>query len=124
MGNISETVTCKHYPVIEQMKGFLKGARCGQCADERQQPLFDGILQTIRTQKRRMKAMQEADACQTAVPEQDCRQQRGEDMKEFEANNENDYLPLQVWCSIRFRTSILTGELKPGGAPDGNSSGG
>ena len=24
MGNVLETVTCKHYPVIEQMKGILK----------------------------------------------------------------------------------------------------
>ena len=35
-------------------------------------------------------------------------------MKEFEANNENDYLPLRDVVFNTLRTSILTGELKPG----------
>ena len=35
-------------------------------------------------------------------------------MKEFEANNENDYLPLRDVVIKTLRTSILTGELKPG----------
>ena len=35
-------------------------------------------------------------------------------MKEFEINNENDYLPLRDVVFNTLRTSILTGELKPG----------
>ena len=35
-------------------------------------------------------------------------------MKEFEVNNENDYLPLRDVVFNTLRTSILTGELKPG----------
>lgn len=55
MGNVLETVTCKHYPVIEQMKGILKEHGAVNALMSGSGPTVFGILQTIRTQKRRMR---------------------------------------------------------------------
>lgn len=51
MGNVLETVTCKHYPVIERMKGILKEHGAVNALMSGSGPTVFGILQTIRTQR-------------------------------------------------------------------------
>lgn len=55
MGNVLETVTCKHYPVIEQMKGILKEHGAVNALMSGSGLPYLVFLQTIRTQKRRMR---------------------------------------------------------------------
>ena len=60
MGNVLETVTCKHYPVIEQMKGILKEHGAVNALMSGSGPTVFGIFTDDQNAKEAYEAMQEA----------------------------------------------------------------
>ena len=60
MGNVLETVTCKHYPVIDQMKGILKEHGAVNALMSGSGPTVFGIFTDDQNAKEAYEAMQEA----------------------------------------------------------------
>ena len=60
MGNVLETVTCKHYPVIEQMKGILKEHGAVNALMSGSGPTVFGIFTDDQNAKEAYEAMREA----------------------------------------------------------------
>ena len=60
MGNVLETVTCKHYPVIERMKGILKEHGAVNALMSGSGPTVFGIFTDDQNAKEAYEAMQEA----------------------------------------------------------------
>ena len=60
MGNVLETVTCKHYSVIEQMKGILKEHGAVNALMSGSGPTVFGIFTDDQNAKEAYEAMQEA----------------------------------------------------------------
>ena len=60
MENVLETVTCKHYPVIEQMKGILKEHGAVNALMSGSGPTVFGIFTDDQNAKEAYEAMQEA----------------------------------------------------------------
>ena len=59
MGNVLETVTCKHYPVIEQMKGILKEHGAVNALMSGSGPTVFGIFTDDQNAKEAYEAMRE-----------------------------------------------------------------
>ena len=61
MGNVLETVTCKHYPVIEQMKGILKEHGAVNALMSGSGPTVFGIYKDRELAEKTCQALKEAD---------------------------------------------------------------
>lgn len=98
-----ETVTCKHYPVIEQMKGILKEHGAVNALMSGSGPTVFGIFTDDQNAKEAYEAMAGGRSCQTAVPEQDLPTAEGE-KKERNLKQITKMItcPCGTWCSIRF----------------------